>query len=69
MMKLLAFYDLKLLEKVYDSADNRFKTLLRHIQSQSERSFLHGLPGALNCPINLSSCTFSTLDETEPPAA
>jgi hypothetical protein len=29
-MKLLAFYDLKLLEKVYNSADNRFKTLLRH---------------------------------------
>jgi hypothetical protein len=27
------------------------------------------LSGALNCPINLSSCTFSTLDETEPPAA
>jgi hypothetical protein len=27
------------------------------------------LSGTLNCPIHLSSCTFSTLDEIEPPTA
>jgi len=32
-------------------------------------SFLHRLPWTLNYPIHLPSCTFTTLDETEPPTA